>query len=88
MLVNSSPVEGYEDDDDSFAGEELLSLERLIQQVQDPTNEGPVAVDEYIDVHNVEWRTKVRNKPLKVPDESGGHAATKPLFRIMRLMKY
>ncbi|XP_068675504.1 tigger transposable element-derived protein 6-like [Montipora foliosa] len=33
--------EGCEEDDDPFAGEELLTLERLLNQVQDPTNEGP-----------------------------------------------
>ena len=74
--------------DNPFAGEELLTLEGLINQVQDPTNEGSVAVDEYIDdesvsyfqplidVRNVEWTTDVRNELLKVPDESDDDAAT------------
>ena len=74
--------EGCEDDDDPFAGEELLTLERLLNQVQDPTNEAPVTVNEYIDghsvpcfqplidVHNAEWRTEVRRELLEVSDES------------------
>ena len=50
--------------------------------MQDPTNEGPVTVNEYIDdhsvpcfqplidVHNAKWRTEVRKELLEVPDES------------------
>ena len=68
--------EGCEEDDDPFTGEELLTLERLLNQVQDPTNKGPVTVNEYIDdqyvpcfqplidVHNAEWRTEVRKELL------------------------
>lgn len=40
-------------DDDPFAGDELLTLVRLFIQVQDPTNKGPVAVNDYIDDHSV-----------------------------------
>lgn len=68
--------EGCEEDDDPFTGEELLTLERLLNQVQDPTTKGPVTVNEYIDdqyvpcfqplidVHNAEWRTEVRKELL------------------------
>lgn len=76
--------EGCEEDNDPFAGDELLTLVRLLNQVQDPTNEGPVAVNEYIDdhtvpccqplidVHSAEQRTEVtvRKELLWVPDES------------------
>ena len=49
---------------------------------KDPTNEGLVTVNEYIDdhpvpcfqpltdVHNAEWQTKVRKELLEVPDKS------------------
>lgn len=57
-------------------------MERLLNQVQDPTNEGPVTVNEYInnhsvpcfqpliDVNNAECQNEVRNELLKVPDKS------------------
>lgn len=69
-------------DDDPFAGDELLTLVRLLNQVQDPTNKGPVAVNDYIDdhsvpcfqplidVHSAEQRTELRKELLEVPDES------------------
>ena len=74
--------EGCEEDDDPFSGEELLTLERFLNQVKDPTNEGPVTVNELIDDHSVpcfqslidvhyaEWRTEVRKELLEAPDES------------------
>ena len=40
-------------DNDPFAEDELLTLVRLLNQVQDPTNKGPVAVNDYIDDHSV-----------------------------------
>jgi len=66
------------DDDDPFAGEELLALDRLICQVQDPTDEPDgITPEEYInddnapcfqpliDVDNDEWRKEVRNELLE-----------------------
>lgn len=41
------------DDDDPFAGEELLALDRLICQVQDPTDEPDgITPEEYINDDN------------------------------------
>lgn len=69
-------------DNDPFAEDELLTLVRLLNQVQDPTNKGPVAVNDYIDdhsvpciqplidVHSAEQRTELRKELLEVPDES------------------
>ena len=66
------------DADDPFAGEELLALDRLIYQVQDPTDEpdgippkeyinddNVPCVQPLIDVDNNEWRKEVRNELLE-----------------------
>ena len=46
--------EECDDDDDPFAGEELLALDRLIYQVQDPTDEPDgITPEEYINDDNV-----------------------------------
>lgn len=59
---------------------------RLLNQVQDPTNKGPVAVNDYIDdhsvacfqplidVHSAEQRTELRKELLEVPDKSNKDA--------------
>ena len=78
--------EECKDDDDPFAGEELPTMKRLLNQVQDPTNKGPVIENKYIDGHSVpyfqplidfhyaEWRTEVRKELLEVSDESDEEA--------------
>ena len=45
--------EGCEHNDDLLAGKELLTLEWLINQVQDTTNEGQLTLDEYINIQSV-----------------------------------